>query len=63
MLVSIQKGYAEITFYKNSICLGLCHSIYMKKISHLTPFVTIGGEGQITLDSRANFPLDSYRNL
>ena len=54
-----------MTFYKNSISCGEAFDIDYKALKRegkkLIPFVNIGGEGQLTLDSKAQYPLDSYR--
>ena len=54
-----------LSFYKNSICCGEAFEIDLKALKRqgkgLVPFLNIGGEGQLILDSKAQYPLDSYR--
>lgn len=47
-----------VTFFKNSVNLGCCFKV---KVQEVTFVFEIGSEGQISLDSRIQPPLDSYR--
>ena len=59
VLVKIDKHKClKVTFFKNGVNLGQCFEGKM----HDPKFIfEIGSEGQISLDSRAQPPLDSYR--
>lgn len=48
----------KLTFFKNNINLGSC---FEAKIDEISFFFGIGSEGQISLDTRAQVPIDSYR--
>ena len=66
VLLAFRGRLASLTFYKNSISCGEAfridwHSLQQKG-KKLIPFVNIGGEAQIVLDSKALHPLDSYRD-
>jgi hypothetical protein len=65
VLIAFRGKKAAVTFYKNSISCGEAFQIDMESLKSqrkkLIPFVTIGGEAQVTLDSKAMQPLDSYR--
>ncbi len=65
VLLNFKGKRATVTFYKNSISCGLAFDINLADLASenkgLIPFVNIGGEGQVTLDPKAQFPLDSYR--
>ena len=60
--MSIKGKHASLTFYKNSISCGIAFDIDLNEVGGpLIPFVNIGGETQVTLDSKAQLPLDSFR--
>jgi hypothetical protein len=63
VLVTIKGKNASLTFYKNSISCGEAYAIDLAEVGQksLVPFVNIGGEAQVTLDSKAQLPLDSFR--
>jgi hypothetical protein len=63
VFVSIKAKLASLTFYKNSISCGEAYTIDLTEVGQrpLVPFVNIGGEAQVTLDSKAQLPLDSFR--
>ena len=65
VLLTFKGRKASISFYKNSISCGLAFSIDLEGLKserrQLIPFVNLGGESQVTLDSKAQLPLDSYR--
>jgi hypothetical protein len=63
--VAIRGKNATLTFYKNSISCGVAYAINLAEVGDepLVPFVNIGGETQVTLDSKAQLPLDSFRQL
>jgi hypothetical protein len=63
VLLTIKGRHASVYFYKNSISCGEAYSIDLAEldIQVLVPFVNIAGEAQVTLDSKASLPLDSFR--
>lgn len=48
----------RVTFFKNGVNLGVC---FEGKVDEVLFVFEIGSEGQISLDSRVQPPLDSYR--
>lgn len=48
----------RVNFFKNSVNLGEC---FEEKVSEIGFVFGIGSEGQISLDTRAQIPIDSYR--
>jgi hypothetical protein len=65
VLLNFKGKKVSLTFYKNSISCGEAFLIDLDtlKVANraLIPFVNIGGEAQVTLDSKAQLPLDSFR--
>lgn len=65
ILVVFRGKKAYLSFYRNSISCGQAFVIEMDGLKseqkQLIPFVGLGGEAQLTLDSKAQQPLDSFR--
>jgi hypothetical protein len=59
VLVKIDKsGMMRVNFYRNSANLGMCFEEKIEKIGFV---FCLGSEGQISLDTRVQPPIDSYR--
>jgi tripartite motif-containing protein 9/67 len=63
--LSFKATTASIIFYKNGISCGKAFFIDFQALKidnrQLIPYINIGGECQVTLDSKAALPLTSYR--
>lgn len=69
ILLIIKERRGRLIFYKNSTCLEECYEFNTERLklhenkysAYLCPFVNIKGEIQLSIDSRAQLPLDAYR--
>lgn len=69
VLLIIKEKKATLIFYKNGTCLEECYEFSLERLkdkvhknaAYLCPFISVKGEIQVTLDSKAVAPLDSYR--
>ena len=60
VLVQFNKNKeATLTMYRNNVGMGVC---FKNVKGEVRPVFGIGSEGQISLDTRAQVPIDSYRH-
>ena len=49
--------FLNVSFYRNNVGMG---NAFYKLTGNAQPIFGLGSTGQISLDSRVQFPLDSY---